>query len=92
MNDRMNTFKLVERGTGRQDKASAREGIQGQDDDKAVVFISSTQCLWGSLEMTPFLTFPKNEKSCCPFTYHSQSATEVVPTAEMWGLTFRPHT
>ena len=58
MNDRMNTFKLVERGTGRQDKASAREGIQGQDDDNAVVFMSHTRCSWVSLEkeMTPFLT------------------------------------
>lgn len=58
MNDRMNKFKLVE-GTARQDKASAREGIQGrQDDDNAVVFISHTWCSWVSLEkeMAPFLT------------------------------------
>ena len=59
MNDRMNKFKLVKRGTARQDKASAREGIQGrQDDDNAVVFMSHTWCSWVSLEkeMTPFLT------------------------------------
>ena len=57
MNDRMNKFKLVERGTNTQVEGSAREHIQGwQDDDKAVVFISSTWCPWVPLEMTPFLT------------------------------------
>ena len=57
MNARMNKFKLGERGTARQDEDSAREHIQGwQDDDKAVFFISPTWCPWVPLEMTPFLT------------------------------------
>ena len=57
MNDRMNKFKLVERGTDTHVEDSAREHIQGwQDDDKAVVFMSHTRCPWVPLEMTPFLT------------------------------------
>ena len=57
MNDRMNNFKLVERGTARQAEDSARKHIHGwQDDDKAVVFSSPTWCPWVPLEMTPFIT------------------------------------
>ena len=65
MNDRMNHFKLVERGTARQAEDSAREDIQGwQDEDKAVVFISPTRCPWVPLEMAPFLTEWKVLLSC----------------------------